>query len=396
MNQQKNCVYCGKLISETSKEHIIQNAIGGLYESEDICCKDCNTYVSLYIDTPFTKLFNPIISNIKNLTKTHNKKSRPTCTGKAIYKEKIYKVFIKNGKVVSCPELSRKLKCDISNLDLKIVEYDFSIENTPFKNGISKIAFNFAIDKGISINILKKGLNVKEVDGKIKEILFDYKIIPFVALNLVDEYIELYTETEMELYHNLILFNQGKMLWCYVDLFNTFQCYVLLSEEFNDNISINETYFQFIETIDRTIPKLDIRRVKDIYTYAMQFNIEPCMDIKELKKRVKEVIQKKSVKKNMADAISSKLGYEYSESIIENNMYLEGITSLQMYFDEDERLNDTTFRQITYDKDAFFNNNLVYVSYPEQIDNLIKSGKIDKREYTHNKLKRLNSLLVRE
>lgn len=38
MSKREKCVYCGKVIVTRSKEHIIQNAIGGLYESEDICC----------------------------------------------------------------------------------------------------------------------------------------------------------------------------------------------------------------------------------------------------------------------------------------------------------------------------------------------------------------------
>ena len=42
MSKREKCVYCGKVIVTRSKEHIIQNAIGGLYESEDICCDKCN------------------------------------------------------------------------------------------------------------------------------------------------------------------------------------------------------------------------------------------------------------------------------------------------------------------------------------------------------------------
>ena len=41
MSKREKCVYCGKVIVTRSKEHIIQNAIGGLYESEDICCDKC-------------------------------------------------------------------------------------------------------------------------------------------------------------------------------------------------------------------------------------------------------------------------------------------------------------------------------------------------------------------
>lgn len=387
MINQKNCVYCGKLIEETSKEHIIQNAIGGLYESEDICCKDCNNYVSKYIDAPFTKTFNPIISRIENLTKTHNKKSYPSCCGKAMHDGEIYDVVIKNSKVIACKELSKKLRCDISKLDFKILEYNFDIKNSSFKNGISKIAFNFALEKGICINKLKKGVNIEKNDGEIEKISFNYPVIPFIALNPIDKYIEL--DTDMELYHNLILFNQGNMLWCYVDLFNTFQYYVLLSEEFNENISINETYLQLIQKIDRTIPDLKIGSYKDILTYAMEFNIEPCMDLEVLKKRVAESIQKKSVKKDMCDVISAKLGYEYSNIIIENKMYPEGVNSLLMYFDEDDRLNEHTFRQITQNRDR-----LEPISYPIQIHNLITSNKIDVSSYTFKKFERLNAFLL--
>ena len=53
MSKREKCVYCGKVIVTRSKEHIIQNAIGGLYESEDICCDKCNNYLST-INTLFS------------------------------------------------------------------------------------------------------------------------------------------------------------------------------------------------------------------------------------------------------------------------------------------------------------------------------------------------------
>ncbi len=92
----------------------------------------------------------------------------------------------------------------------EIVAYDFQIDNSSFKNGISKIAFNFAMDKGIDSVILSKGISVKEKDGEADGILFKFPIIPFVALNPIDDYIEL--NTRMELYHNLILFSQDSNL----------------------------------------------------------------------------------------------------------------------------------------------------------------------------------------
>ena len=92
MAQRTSCVYCGKTITTRSSEHIIQNALGGLYESEDICCPECNNYISKHIDAPFNKTFNPIISRIENFTKSNNKNSHPSCTGKACYEGELYDV----------------------------------------------------------------------------------------------------------------------------------------------------------------------------------------------------------------------------------------------------------------------------------------------------------------
>lgn len=390
MKERKNCVYCGRPITKRSKEHIIQNAIGGLYESQDICCPDCNNYVSRYIDAPFTKTFNPIISRIENFTKTNNKKSQPSFSGKAMHGGEIYDVLIKGGRVVACPDLSEKLQCDVSKLDFQILSYDFLLENITIKNGIAKIAFNFALDKGICLDALIDGVTVQEEDGKIVDISFKYPVLPFMALNPIDKYIEL--DTEMELYHNLILYSNSNMLWCYVDLFNTFQYYVLLSDKWDKDTVVSETYLQLLQKIDRTIPELYIRKPKHILTYAMHFRIKPCMDLEVLKKRVEEAIQKESLKKNMSDVLSAKLGYKYLNDIILQKMEPDNmefyLKSLLLYFDEDDRLKDSTFRKVTMD-----GNGTEVVSYPLLIDILVRNGAIDVRAYTFAKFDRLNAFL---
>lgn len=124
--QKMNCVYCGKQITVGSSEHIIQNAIGGLEESTDICCSECNNYISRHIDNPFVSTFNPIIARIDNFAKTNNKKSLPSYSGRAEYKGEVYNVVFKNGRVVSCPKLSKKLHCDISKFaEVPIVRQRF-------------------------------------------------------------------------------------------------------------------------------------------------------------------------------------------------------------------------------------------------------------------------------
>lgn len=391
MAYRENCVYCGKAITERSREHIIQNAIGGLFESEDICCPDCNNYVSKYIDAPFTKIFNAIISRIENFTKTNNRKSKPSYTGKAIHNGKLYDVLMKAGKVVSCPELSKELKCDVSKLEWEIVAYDFPIENKPFKNGLSKIAFNFALERGIPADVLKKGVNIKIVDDKMVDLSFLYPAIPFVPLNPMDRHIEL--NTDMELYHNLILFNQGKMLWCYIDLFNTFQYYVLLSDSWDENISVHETYLQLLQKLDRSTPTLYIRKPKHILTYAMFYNIEPCMDLDEFKKRIEATTKKEPLQKEMADIISAKMGCNYltpeiltQSDIDKRDFYLK---SLLLYSDENDRLNESNFRKVT-----LTGNDFEIVSYPLFINMLVRKGEIDIQSYTFTKFDRLNKFLA--
>ena len=94
------CVYCGRKIEKISNEHVIRNALGGLYESTEICCGACNNFISKNIDVPFTSTFNGIISKIPDMVKTNNKKSKPSYAGKALYKGKVYDVRIKGASCI--------------------------------------------------------------------------------------------------------------------------------------------------------------------------------------------------------------------------------------------------------------------------------------------------------
>lgn len=207
----------------------------------------------------------------------------------------------------------------------------------------------------------------------------------------MDEYIEL--ETDLELYHNLILFNQEEKLWCYVDLFNTFQYYVLLSEDWDANKSINESYLQLLQKIDHNVPDIHIRRQKHILIWADAYNIEPCTDIEKFKKRIIEAIQKESPKKEMDEVISAKMGIEYIRadklkdmSYTERNIYLG---SMLLYLDEDDRLRSSTFRKVT-----LISENMEICSYPFILCMLISSNIIEVRQYTCKKFERLNRFLV--
>ena len=104
----KKCVYCGAEIIKPSQEHIIQNAIGGLLESGDICCETCNNEVCSKIDAEFTSIFNAIISKIPNMEKSNNRKSKPKCTGKAICDGVLYDVIMIDCQV-KCNTIREKI-----------------------------------------------------------------------------------------------------------------------------------------------------------------------------------------------------------------------------------------------------------------------------------------------
>ncbi len=386
---RQNCVYCGKEITTRSSEHVIQNALGGLYESEDICCPECNNYISRCIDAPFTKIFNPIIGKIDNFSKTNNPKSMPSCTGKVLYNNKIYNAFIKNGKVVGCPDLSRELKTDISKLPLQIVAYDFKLDNEIFHTGMAKIAFNYALDKGIDLDTLKHGLNIEKTANDIQKISFTYPMIPFCPLNPVDYYIEL--ETDFNLYHNMILFSQESTLWCYIDLFNTFQYYVLLSDNLSQGINVYDNYAQTLQKIDRTEPELDIYRPKDILIYAQQYGVEPCLDKAEFSRRIKNAIAKKSQKKALESIISDKMAampIDYSLRIAQDpKKLLPFAHSMRLYFDDNDKLRTENFRTITTDVQGYV------VPYPYAINTVLRQDQTPLRSYTMSKFNRLTNFL---
>lgn len=386
---RQNCVYCGKEITTRSSEHVIQNALGGLYESEDICCPECNNYISRCIDAPFTTIFNPIIGKIDNFSKTNNPKSMPSCTGKVLYNNKIYNAFIKNGKVVGCPDLSRELKTDISKLSLQIVAYDFKLDNEIFHTGMAKIAFNYALDKGIDLDTLKHGLNIEKTGDEIQKISFTYPLIPFCPLNPVDYYIEL--ETDFNLYHNMILFSQESTLWCYIDLFNTFQYYVLLSDNLPQGINVYDNYAQTLQKIDRTDPELGIYRPKDILIYAQQYGVEPCLDKAEFSRRIKNAIAKKSQKKALESIISDKMAampIDYSLRIAQDpKKLLPFAHSMRLYFDDNDKLRTENFRTITTDVQGYV------VPYPYAINTVLRQDQTPLRSYTMSKFNRLTNFL---
>ena len=102
----------------------------------------------------------------------------------------------------------------------------------------------------------------------------------------------------------------------------------------------------------------------------------------------------------MADVVSGKLGMDYFKTDIVKDMEIESarayymekmgfhLESLLLYFDENDRLRDSTFRKVT----PISHNEIV--SYPLLISKLTKEEKIDTNWYIRKKFERLNSFLI--
>lgn len=386
-----HCAYCNTPITTRSSEHVIHNALGGLYESTDICCPECNNYTSREIDVPFTTTFNPIIGNMPDLIKSRRGSASPAYTGTVSYQGQQYRANFKGGKVTGCPELSKQLRCDAAKLTLDPVSFDFNIKNRAFGNGIAKIAFNYALDKGIDPDLLRHGLDIKKDNGRISGINFTYPIVPFYPLNPIDIYMELSPITE--LYHNMILFSQHNKLWCYIDLFNTFQYYVLLSENMPTDAGVYDNYLQFIQRHTVHDPLEYISRPKDILIYAQQYNVEWCNDMAEMKRRIKHAAETKSYKQDMGHVISHKINSMAVLGMMEAAPNLAAKAhlhqSLLLYFDDNDNLIDKNFRTVVLSPDCEH-----VWSYPQAITATIPDAQPSLNEYTHQKFIRLNKFLV--
>lgn len=393
MEHRQYCIYCNKEITTRSSEHVIQNALGGLLESEDICCPECNNYISKYIDAPFTKTFNPIISRIDNFSKTNNTKSMPPCTGTVSYNGREYSANIKNGKVVSCPDLSRELRCDISKLPTapQIVSYNFDLENTAFQTGMAKIAFNYAMSQNVDFKYLASGLMVERTGNSVNNIQYNYPVVPFCPLNPVDAFIESAPNTTP--FHNMILFSQHNELWCYVDLFNTFQYYVLLSDNVPNGKQVYANYTQTLQKLNRNAPVLDdLHDPKTVMIYAQQYGVEPTMNAAEFTRRVNNAVAIKSQKVAMSKIIGPKIA---SMPFMSMMMQMQGDAAsmrlmydcMHLYFDDDI-FQEKNFRTVTPALAG-----AGFVAYPHEIMRLVSETPDMLRQYTTMKFNNLNNQL---
>ena len=292
-------------------EHIIHNGIRGKLISRAILCEECGGAYSKD-DANFCKIFAPFVVALSDrmIPADHGKTDGNTLKG-SIFKTPDVKegdegleVTAKNGEVIPVQPfytieenkinvyagkkrikdylkvLTKELADKGDNIANYTIEQHTDIHNQgyiayyfskgndnfneEFKKGMVKIATEYALHCGISRELLTE---VISIDDKGKATI-DYdraKLIPFIPTTLFDILYEDHRYLFEDGYpsHMLKLFtskyNDGKTrLYCYLDLFSTFQYYVLLNDDYEGE-EISETYAQ------RLIPK---RQRPDVSDYS--------------------------------------------------------------------------------------------------------------------------------
>ena len=389
------CPYCGRS-AEGSEEHVIPHKLGGALKSYKICCERCNNRMGEVVDAPFVRIFDALRAKMRRLNGC-DKYAGPYSViltplrGKNV----IYRGIVRNGKI-SCPELSRELKCSSKELNLSdrdIISVTFDWNNQAFINGLAKIAYGFALEHGLPSAQLKHGVHAcLTADGNLDMVNFSFPIVPFFPLNSFDEFVEL--ETKCVLCHHLLLFAQGTKLWCYIDLFNTFQFYVLLSDSFLERMSTAE-HFQLAESKARSIPEFPrFRSPKDIHIDAMTYGVEPTLDEVELNKRIANAIMTKSVVvsseaylKDKLDEFAAHLRWGMKTNGCSQNL-LSGMSNMQLYFDQEDTVCIDRYRQFFVACDGSCK------SYPDEDYAHYLSSRDTVNEYGHKKFFRLWDCLI--
>ncbi|MEH2362177.1 hypothetical protein, partial [Nostoc sp.] len=129
--------------------------------------------------------------------------------------------------------------------------------------GLNKIATGFASHHGVKRTDLVRSLDITQGNEKI---IYSKNVIPFFPIGCFDIFLEL-NRTELENYyptHTLILFtqkytNDKKLLYCYIDLFSTFQFYVLLNDNYKGD-DIHKKYYQTV--LGQELPEIEIRKIR--------------------------------------------------------------------------------------------------------------------------------------
>lgn len=237
-----------------SLEHIIQNALSGTLSSTQILSHRANQDLNKLIDTKFVKIFEgfslrldfdrdrPGGSSVRGshgdyLVDVVFKDNRffPRRPYFDEVKRAIYADSMKTGRNYKQHLLNTGAIVDEEEIQIfddmaGKIELPFSLDNKIFKQGFAKIAAGFAAESGVSRDNLKL-----VIDTEKKSFRDQILVVPSIPASPVEHEFEIKAfKSASYPVHALVLVGSRKerLLYCHVDLFSTFQWYVLLDDDY--------------------------------------------------------------------------------------------------------------------------------------------------------------------
>ena len=248
-------------------EHIIHNALGGQLKCNHILCEDCGGKLNEKVDKKFLELFKPIYGRM-NLRKDRDKNIKikgqyyfnnklvdVIFDGKNVYPKKPYYFENINEILVFCNKkvyknFKKKLEKEFpfkkiiyKKIPISEVEFEVDInrEIEEYKLGLLKMATEFAIFNNIKLSNFRKINNIL-----LKKIKNDIEFVHFIPFGIIDKLIEI-QKNDLSPYpfHKLMIFNINKKLIVYIELFSTFQEFIILDNNYTGE-NIYKCYMQKI------------------------------------------------------------------------------------------------------------------------------------------------------
>ncbi|MBB1315997.1 hypothetical protein, partial [Aliivibrio sp. SR45-2] len=166
-------------------------------------------------------------------------------------------------------------------------QFSFDFDNIVFSRGLAKIAAGYATLKGVNRTNLANIIDLN--DGKIKT---DIVVTPYISpTNEESIFEENIRNSSCYPFHTLALYGnkEERYLYCYIDLFSTFQYFVILSDNYDGedlyhnyfhSLTENKdvTYQEYLDSVNgiehiKSNMPTDFRRYPIHYVYSMNFNV---------------------------------------------------------------------------------------------------------------------------
>ncbi|MBF2718808.1 hypothetical protein IP510_02770 [Psychrobacter sp. NG254] len=451
----EKCYLCGLEFNGSSvkkhKEHIIQQAIGGSLTSKNILCERCGSKLNDDIDIDFNKIFEQTSVllgikrdrkdiNGKQITGNHQafipeiqkildeRKIGVTWSKGKVHPNKPFEIYSDDGKKVTIYSNSetakyfkKKVVSDFKNKNPCIplpeivfcddlygmTSFDFKMDNYTFKQGLAKIAVNYASFHEIPRDELNLVLQIEDNSNtanfkEAKSVMF------FYPLGIIDKIIEDY-KPKFQPYpiHTLILFNSilnPKLLVCYIELFSTYQYYVVLSDNYSgpsiyefytqkilpEEEVVFEPYRQYYKDRSSILSSLNISKEELINAYLNKSDSESDeqVECKLITRKRNERRYDISLKKYLEDIIDFTVfekihEFDNNTDAYSLNVFKELTINLNLFFHTDENgeyiFSIESFRQYYIDSEG------EKVDYIDELFSKYKNILKDIKAYNHQK-----------